>query len=262
MRLAWLTDIHLNFVRSELRRQFYSAIEQGQPDAVLIGGDIAEAPDVVECLHEIESAIDKPIYFVLGNHDFYRSSIADVSARVSSVATPNLVWLTGSGVQLLNDSIALIGDDGWADGRLGNYAASTLFLNDFLLIGEFAELNKAERLVLLNELADAAAARIRTKLHEACSVRPRVILLTHVPPFHEATWHEGRTSDDDWLPHFGSKVMGDTIIEVMDQYPQCRVEVLCGHTHGAGLVQIRPNVIAKTGGAVYGKPVVQGVLEV
>ena len=262
MRLAWLTDIHLNFVKIENRRRFYSAIVEAAPDAVLIGGDIIEAPDLIETLDEIERAVDRPIYFVLGNHDFYRSSIADVRGRVSTLNGSRLVWLTNSGIQLLNETTALIGDDGWADGRFGNYAGSTLFLNDFLLIGEFASLGKAERFGLLNKLGDAAADRIRTKLQEACELRRRIILLTHVPPFREAAWHEGRTSDDDWLPHFSSKAIGDAIVDVMGRYPEHQLEVLCGHTHGEGVAQVRPNIIVKTGGAVYGQPVVQQVLEI
>lgn len=263
MRLAWLTDVHLNFVKDESRQAFYLSISEVRPDAVLIGGDISEAPDVVERLHEIERAVRKPIYFVLGNHDFYRSSMEKVQARIRKLATPpNLIWLTEGGVQLLNESTALIGDDSWADGRLGNYLGSQIFLNDYLLIEDFAGLDKAARLRLLNQLGDAAAMRVRTKLNEACAQRGRIVLLTHVPPFRESAWHEGRASDEDWLPHFASKAVGEVIVEVMDRHPNCNLEVLCGHTHGAGIAQIRPNVIVKTGGAVYRHPVVQGVLEV
>lgn len=37
----------------------------------------------------------------------------------------------------------------------------------------------------------------------------------HVPPFREASWHQGRISDDDWLPHFTCKAVGDVLREAM-----------------------------------------------
>jgi predicted MPP superfamily phosphohydrolase len=38
--------------------------------------------------------------------------------------------------------------------------------------------------------------------------------------------------------------------------------VLCGHTHGEGEAQILPNLKVLTAGAEYGKPRLQGVIEV
>ena len=43
MRLAWVTDIHLNFLRPPAAKAFYEQICAGEPDAVLVGGDIGEA---------------------------------------------------------------------------------------------------------------------------------------------------------------------------------------------------------------------------
>jgi hypothetical protein len=41
-----------------------------------------------------------------------------------------------------------------------------------------------------------------------------------------------------------------------------QMTVICGHTHGAGEAQILPNLRVLTGGAEYGNPVKQRVLEV
>ena len=49
-----------------------------KPDAVLLGGDIGEAPSLKGYLLGLEDHLERPIYFVLGNHDFYQGSIADV----------------------------------------------------------------------------------------------------------------------------------------------------------------------------------------
>jgi len=260
MRLAWLTDIHLNFVPFDERQRLYSSIAA---DGVLISGDIAEAPGVGEMLLEMKRMLDVPIYFVLGNHDFYRSSFADVHARMRALTAnlTNLIWLTDSAPQLLSDNTAAIGEDGWADGRLGDYANSRVMLNDYFLITDFIGLSPSARLTLMNRLADEAAAKVSKKLREACSLRRRVILVTHVPPFRESCWYEGKPSNDEWLPHFASKAMGDAIVDVMDGHPANELLVLCGHTHGAGIVQIRPNLMVKTGGAVYRRPEIQEVFD-
>jgi len=49
MKLAWLTDIHLNFLKKDRRKQFFDSIINSYCDAVLISGDIAEAPCAYSC---------------------------------------------------------------------------------------------------------------------------------------------------------------------------------------------------------------------
>jgi hypothetical protein len=89
-----------------------------------------------------------------------------------------------------------------------------------------------------------------------------VVVLTHVPPFREACWREGKISDDHWLPHFTCKAVGDALLEAMAAVPGQRMTVLCGHTHGGGEAQVLPNLRVLTGGATYGQPVIQQVLDV
>ncbi|PCH54758.1 MAG: serine/threonine protein phosphatase, partial [Legionellales bacterium] len=53
MKLAWLTDIHLNFLEQDVRQEFYLEIIKTNCDAILITGDIAEAPSLCEILKEM-----------------------------------------------------------------------------------------------------------------------------------------------------------------------------------------------------------------
>ena len=50
--------------------------------------------------------------------------------------------------------------------------------------------------------------------------------------FWEAAWYQGQPSNDDYLPHFASKIAGDIMRAVMQKHPTCKLLVLCGHTHG------------------------------
>ena len=264
MRCAWATDIHLNFVEGRHRLAFAESVLAHDPDIVLLGGDLAEADTVVPYLQELEEWIQKPIYFVLGNHDFYRGSIRAVRESIAELTlkSDRLVWLNNAGVVSIGEDTSLVGHDSWADGKLGDYWGSGVVLSDFLLIEEFLPLGKRERLELLQTLANEAAAFFERVLPEAFDNSQSVVLLTHVPPFREACWHQGRISDDDFLPYFASKIVGDVLISVMESHPDCDLRVFCGHTHGGGTADMLPNLKVYTGGAEYGAPRVQMVFEV
>src|SRR3954469_8544205 len=213
-----------------------------EADAFVITGDIGEAHDVALHLNAIDNAVQRPVYFVLGNHDFYRGSIAGVREKVRGLCavTPNLHWLPDAGVVPLAGDTCLVGHDGWGDGRLGDYHGSDVMLNDFGLIGEFGGFDEdpAQRLTKLHALGDEAAAHFRAVLPDALKRFRHIVVLTHVPPFREACWHEGQVSDDNWLPHFTCKAVGDVLVEAMRAAPDREMTVLCGHTHGGGEAQI------------------------
>jgi Icc protein len=48
----------------------------------------------------------------------------------------------------------------------------------------------------------------------------------------------------------------------MRDHPERKMTVLCGHTHSSGVARILDNLVVLTGGAQYGKPALQQVLEV
>lgn len=97
-------------------------------------------------------------------------------------------------------------------------------------------------------------------LPTALSKFQSIIVATHVPPFREACWHRGKTSDDDWLPFFACKAVGDVLNAAMLQHPDKTMLVLCGHTHSPGEASILPNLTVYTGAAEYQKPIIQRVL--
>jgi Icc-related predicted phosphoesterase len=263
LRIGWLTDLHLNFVSPPERTAFYSQLRARNLDAILLGGDIGEADSVTQFLAEIESALQMPIYFVLGNHDFYRGSIAAVRDAVARQAAASrwLRWLPASGVVPLTDSTALAGHDSWADGRLGDFFRSEVLLNDYLLISELSGQGKRERYAQLNALGDEAAEFLERRAREALAGRRNIIVLTHPPPFRESCWHEGRISDDDYLPHFACKAVGERLAAIMRDCPGKTMTVLCGHTHSSGFARILDNLVVYTGHALYGEPELQRVFE-
>src|SRR3989304_958251 len=118
MRLAGGTDIHLNFLTDRAAEAFCAEIDETGADAILVGGDIGEAPSLLRYLDLLEARIARPIYLVLGNHDFYGGSIQTVRAAVSRrcAGARWLTWLNERDVIELTEDTGLIGHDGWADG--------------------------------------------------------------------------------------------------------------------------------------------------
>lgn len=264
MRIVWATDIHLNFLRPHERAEFFENIRSKNSDAVLLSGDIAEAPCLQELLLEMQQAIDVPIYFVLGNHDFYHGSIENVRRDIQAwcLAQLGLHYLSVLGPIELTPKTVLIGHDGWGDGKLGNYGQSPVRLSDQELILDFEGLNREGVLAKLHALGEESAVYLRAVLSKVLESYEQVICLTHVPPFKEACWYEGKMGNDDWLPYFTCKATGEVLFEFTQERPNTSVTVFCGHTHHSGTVHMLPNLRVLTGSAEYGDPCISDVLEI
>jgi predicted MPP superfamily phosphohydrolase len=226
-----------------------------------LGGDIAEARDLRHWLQFLGAKLSIPVYFVLGNHDYYGSDVDTVRRKMSEAPLADLKWLPNEGCVQLSSDVCLVGHGGWADAQIGDVENFPI-LTDYLAITDLFEtldrddilagFRKRNRLrQKLASLGDEAANALRPALLEAVESNPRVIVLTHVPPFREACWHGGRISDEEWLPGFTCKAIGDLLLEAAKSNPDCNLTVLCGHTHGTGYARIRPNLDVYTAEARY-----------
>jgi hypothetical protein len=105
MRLTWITDPHFNFLPPFGALAFgqYVAKETGC-DAVVLTGDIAESKSLEKASKGFAEGLDKPVYFVLGNHDYYGGSIRATRDIARNVAERNLLHekLSGNGTLSLN----------------------------------------------------------------------------------------------------------------------------------------------------------------
>ena len=268
-RLVWATDVHLEFATEDERKRFAGKIKAAKPDALMLTGDIANAKRIEFYLDELQKRIDAPIYFNLGNHDFYGGSIPKVrewALDVTKRSGSRLFWIEAIDRMLLSKTHCLIGIDGWGDGILGKPDRSNVILNDWQAIDEFGEvsaiINYGKRTKLLKKLGKEAGEKLRPVLAQALADFEHVLLMTHVPPWKEATWHEGKHSDDNWLPWFSCKAVGDVILEESEKHPSKQVTVFCGHTHGFGHSQINNRVDVYTGGAQYHHPEIQYTFEI
>jgi predicted phosphohydrolase len=268
--LLWATDVHLDHLPlREAPLEFGRALAREQPEAqgLIVTGDIAEAPSIEWTLRELAAGFGGPVYFVLGNHDYYRSSFAAVDRAMAAtcLASSGLHWLHLESAQL-TDTAALVGVNGWYDARYGD-RNSDLQLTDFTAIHELFAAQDESREALLRfctERADAQARSFEQRL-EGLLERQRqqhILVATHVPPFQAAAWHEGKPSDEHWAPFFSNKALGDVLLACAERHETVKYTVLCGHTHGSGCYRARENLTVYTGCAQYGAPDLAGFVEV
>lgn len=264
MKLVWLTDIHLNFISAKLRANFYDSIAATQCDGILLCGDIAEAPSISAILIEMSAHIGVPIYFVLGNHDYYHGQVDNVrkEMKLSTNAENFLFWLPIAGVQMLTDNTVLLGVDGWADGRYGDFQGSPVSVNDSVLIDDLFQkkvIGKYQLLQKMQELADRDAMKLHDLVLKAIkNYSPKqIIILTHVPPYQEACLYKGKITDNNFLPFFAAKATGDVLTNIAKNNENTNFLVLCGHTHAKAYYQQASNLIVKVGKAEYYTPEIQ-----
>lgn len=112
-------------------------------NAVLISDDIAEARAISDILEEMDQHIAKPIYFILGNHDYYQSSVENVRKIVTQLSQAN------PSVNYLPETV------------LVQLSKNTLMLNDSRMIQEIREgsiICKYQLLDTMQKLAYSSAA--------------------------------------------------------------------------------------------------------
>jgi 3',5'-cyclic-AMP phosphodiesterase len=264
-RLVWLSDIHLDAAKDDITLPgLCRRISETRPDAIVISGDIGTARTYRDFLETIHREAGAPIFFVHGNHDFYDGSISVVRQDSEELTHQDngLTWLPVAGIVKITPKTCLLGHDGWADGRAGDYWKSGIVMRDFQYIREIPATDKARRLRVMKGLAEETNQYLSRHLPAALRKYDHVIFVTHVPPFVGATWHRGRPSAPEILPYYCSKSTGDLLLRFMRSVPEKTLTVLCGHTHGRGRFQPVPNVMVKTAGAEYGRPQIQDIVEI
>jgi predicted MPP superfamily phosphohydrolase len=264
MILHWTTDLHLDHCQAEEYREFVENVKQRTPPFLLLAGDIAEGASVTEWLSQISTDLSCPIYFVLGNHDFYGASIEKTRKAVEKAAEQNtlLTYLSPLEHEIeISPNVALIGHDGWADGKADDYTNSNVVLRDYVVINDLAVLDKETRRKKLNSLGEESATQLAKQLESALEHYTTVVCITHAPPFSEACLYENQPSSPDWAPHFVNSSLGDMLLQTMKQHPENSLLVLCGHTHHKAECSPLPNLRVIVGAAEYGNPSLQPPLE-
>jgi len=264
MKLVHLTDIHLSHIHSN-PKDFGRDVASLCPDAdaIVISGDISHGTKFQNHLRQFQSGLNKKVYFILGNHDYYDTSFKGAHIAARDTESENITWLTESGVIRLTDTSCLCGVEGWYDTRAGSFYTSGVSLNDFNSIMDIRiEMGSRERMrEAIMHIADLQNEKARNILTEACKSYSVIYFATHVPPFPGATWHQGNISNPEYLPWFCNLGLGWVLADISKTFPEVVIHVLCGHTHSPGFYEL-DNIKVYTGTGSYGKPSISKVFEV
>jgi predicted phosphohydrolase len=273
VKIDWITDPHLDHLRNkEGLISFLQALHDRDSDALLLTGDIARSSMLYDILGLLSGAYQRPIYFVLGNHDYYGAWMEETRTKTRAVcsACPEgiLNWMTDRKAIMLSRTVAVVGHDGMYDAKAGQ-PGMDFGMADFLRPGgifDFATAldNSSRKLFeLLERLAQSSAEHIASGVRQAARAGARrILVLTHVPPFQEASYFRGRPSSPRAVPWYVNVTLGDTLLALVDEFPEVSLEVFAGHTHGAKVLHPRPTLSVHIGAARYGKPQFQKPLSV
>lgn len=253
-KFLWFTDTHFDNVSLFNKVNFIINIRKEKPDGIFLTGDIANGFSVCFWLKLFAKSFNCPIYFVLGNHDFHFSSFEKIYNNLNDLCNKyeNLIWLTNSEPINLNNSTCIIGTEGWYDASNGNSSYLSLTTDRFL-IKELKNINSFNhKIKYFKELASNSANIIKSKLELALDQNYKSIyILTHFPPWKEATRDEGKLLENFWLPYNVNGILGKTIEEVMLYRKKRKVIVLSGHTHQDAWIHVSRNIECKVQKAKY-----------
>lgn len=253
-KYLWYTDTHLDKVAPWTLIRFITHIVNEKPKGVFLTGDISTGPLLCPHLKLMAMFIKCPIYFVLGNHDYHFTSIEKQHEKIRAMCKsyPNLIWMTESDVIDLHHEVALIGAEGWYDAQLGNpkYLKATL---DWFLTEDFRKLpTMEERVEAFRALADKSCHILEDKLEKVWAQGFKsAYVLTHFPPWKEATRDEGTILEKYYLPYNVNLRLGKMIERVMADRKKRNVTVLAGHTHTDCWIHVSRNIECKVNKAKY-----------
>ena len=267
-RLAWLTDPHFDHCEQSeyLIENISKKANDAQVDALILSGDISSSKKLVYHLSVLERTFQKPIYFVLGNHDYWGSDIETVRKTVLSTAgySSYLKFLTRSSYVALSKSTCVLGHDGWYDAYLGNAMSSQMGLNDwdriYDFIKTFGRQTREETIKVSRELASQSLSHIKECIKAAAKYHNNIVIVTHVPPFIEACRYGAEPTQFDALPWFCNAQLGNLLRVAGDSYKNINFTIFAGHTHFKGEHHIAKNIHCYVGASTYGKPDIQEIV--
>lgn len=277
IKYAWATDIHLDFMSNQGVIDFAESLVSQNPDGIFLTGDISIAPSLTYHLSALEKVIQRPIYFVLGNHDYYKGRIDEVRKQMHELSNMSqyLRYMPTTPYVVLSPTTAVVGHDGWYDARFGAGAQSQFRMVDWHAIYDFWTLNKSHAhasvsgnydmsaiITLAQKLAHDAVVSVANGIKAAVRYHKNVIVLTHFPPFAESHIHNGKVGDDHAMPWFTSKIMGDMLLQAAQTHSNVNFTILAGHTHGAYNNRLAKNLHVLVGGAEYGQPRLQQMIDI
>jgi 3',5'-cyclic-AMP phosphodiesterase len=279
-KLVWLTDCHLDHVAQTMGNrgiiEFIDTVKAQQPDMVVITGDTSTSKLFCEHISAIEAGLRCPIYFIMGNHDYWGGSMDSLRANVKSLTqvAQQLKYMPLVSHIMIGSKTAVVGHDCWYDANVGDPMRSSFIMNDWFQIKEFQQYvrqtedtsrvfrDKNSLVLHARKLANEGVNHIAEGIKSASRYANRIFVLSHPVPFNTAHIYNGKQGSNDAAPWYVCKTLGDTLMEAAKAYPNISFVSLSGHTHGEYNGQMLKNLKVHVGGALYNLPRIAGIFDV
>jgi len=252
MKILFTADLHMNIPARSPRTMrtaldvFTEVVEQENPEAVVVAGDIGTPMQAARHLAAIRNSVgDRMLAITLGNHDFWldRSEHSQFSCLDEMVTRFWQQPARDVGAVLLDRVNADLGDfaivGGYGHFDLGlaepnlrvqgklitekiylSGGMQGLFWNDFRYLPNCGTRVQAE--------ARAQAIGIAARMDEAISAGKRLLVATHTCPWREFNGHPLRGNASDILSAYsGNSLLG----KELETRAASVAFLMCGHTH-------------------------------
>lgn len=256
MKLGFATDIHLDADGFRLLTGYPDQRAAGERlaadhDALVVTGDISTGEHFEAHFRAFCEGAKIPVYFVLGNHDFYDAPESVV--RATAAAFPG--YLDGSHIIELSPRVALVGRTGWYDTLSGcpsTFRAQGDSIKDWKRIERLVDCWRIPQLLERTciKWSEEETEKAVPLLEAAARGYQEVFFATHFPCFTAACF----APDGGWWPWSINTTMGVALRKVVDRFPNTDFTFLSGHTHRGGRKQLGPNLLCVAGQATYGYP--------
>lgn len=242
LKILWLTDTHVDKISAENYQELLDFIIASKADGMWLTGDIGDPPRNIEFLKALFERYKKPVFFVLGNHDFYKYKIADMRFKMTQlVKSYPLANYLSETPGLDSDGHLMVGMDCFANTGQDIIQQMT-WDSDHIL--DLDALNESHLTAQLNALAEKDAKRLLKKCQQQIHTHiKKVSILTHVPP------SDSMKGQFLVKPHqknrsvFYSLTLSDVLHQLASDFPSVQFNVYSGHIHQTQLYQIAGNMM-------------------
>jgi len=251
-KYLWFTDTHLLPFN---RFKMLNTILDEKPAGVFLTGDISNSSyTLMGDLDFLGKRIGRPLYFVLGNHDYHFSSIHKTHQGVRELCQKhrNLIWMTEADIVPLNEEVALIGSEGWYSCEGDSSYLKWTF--DWWLINEFENMpDMKSRIEAFKWLAEQSANVLSERLERALENYKTVYLLSHFTSWKEANRCSSLLSEAFWEPYNTNIPLGLALEKVMVTRKKRHLVCLMGHSHLAVEIRVSRSIECRVGKGSYYK---------
>lgn len=258
MKIIHISDTHFTYCNEKARKHFLQGINnkisQGG-EIILLTGDISESPTLTSELFWLSENIKRPLYYILGNHDFYHSNF-EIGRQLAKTAQnfSNLkqfiCYLPSRQYVKLNTDTVLFGFDGLYDCRnykkdeISDFIDGISLQNDFVYNSTLKNICDYEvpietKLKVFRHYADRETKSLTLKLNNFFQsnydIINKIIIATHVPPIY---YRNPKIEYQYDLPGFDSnKNLMDLLEIYSEKYRNKQFIVFCGHNHFGGFTE-------------------------